>query len=159
MLRRVVSVVIVVGATTALASPASATAPVQVRISEPATITLEAPDWCPGADVRFDVEQNFKSITFSGSIGFGFTTLTAGSIFIVATNLETSESVTLPSSGPGFIDADGVPIIGTGPWVLFNPGSVLYLRGRMEFTPSEFGVDVSVLRGTSQDICSMVGAD
>ena len=159
MLRRLIVIVGVVVLTGALAGPADATPPVQVRISAPATVVLEAPDWCPSADVQFDVRQNYKMITFSGSTGFGFTSITAGPIFIVATNLDSGASVTLPSSGPGFLDASGTPIIGTGPWLLFNPGSVLYLRGRMEFTPNEFGVEATVVHGTSRDVCAMVGAD
>jgi hypothetical protein len=144
--------------TVVAAAPAAAQQPVQIRISEPATFVLDAPDWCPSADVRFDVAQKFKLIMFPGSRGFGFTALTVGGISVTVTNLESGRSVRLQAPGPGFLDDSGLPIVGSGPWVTLNPGAVLYAVGRITFVPSEFGVDVGQVSGRLVNVCALVDA-
>ena len=42
--------------------------------------------------------------------------------------------------GPGFIDADGNTLVGTGPWLVFVPGQLLFLVGHITFDPGPFGV-------------------
>lgn len=158
MLRRVVLGVVTLAVVTALAAPAAAEPPIQETISDPATILLEAPEFCPNADIQVDVEQKFKLITFSGGTAFGLTSMTVGKIVATVTNVETGESVRLAIPGPGFLDATGLPVIGTGPWLLFNPGSVEFIRGFIEFVPSPSGVEADVIRGTTLDVCALVGA-
>lgn len=159
MFRKALFVVSVLVAMMALAAPAAADPPIQETISGPASILLEAPEFCPSSDIQVDVEQQFKLITFTRDTAFGLTSITVGKIFATVTNLETGESVHLAIPGPGFLDATGLPVVGTGPWLIFNPGSVEFIRGFIEFVPSPTGVEANVVRGTTIDVCALVGAD
>jgi hypothetical protein len=40
--------------------------------------------------------------------------------------------------------------------VIFVPGRILYLVGHIEFRPTSYGVDVSVLRGRVQNLCTVL---
>ena len=81
---------------------------------------------------------------------------TVGKIKVVLTNLDTEESIALSIPGPGFIDAEGNTIVGTGPWVVFVPGQLLYLVGRITFEPGPFGVQPVEVRGRSVDLCDVL---
>jgi hypothetical protein len=135
-----------------LAPSASAEAPFQEWISDPFTVVLPGSDFC-GFDVQADVEQKFKFIAFSGNRGTLWTAMTVGKIKVVLTNLETGESLDVNIPGPGFIDADGNTITGTGPWLVFVPGQLLYLVGHITFEPGPFGVQPALVRGRSLDLC------
>jgi hypothetical protein len=139
----------------ATASPAFANRPFQVRISDPLSILLPGSDFC-GFDVQAEVEQKFKLITFSGRRGTAWTAMTVGKLKAVLTNVETQDSITLNIPGPGFIDANGNTIVGTGPWLVFVPGQLLYLVGHITFKPGPFGVQPDVVRGRSLDICDVL---
>ena len=139
----------------ATASPAFANRPFQVRISDPLSVLLPGSDFC-GFDVQAEVEQKFKLITFSGRRGTAWTAMTVGKIKAVLTNVESQDSITLNIPGPGFIDANGNTIVGTGPWLVFVPGQLLYLVGHITFKPGPFGVQPDVVRGRSLDICDVL---
>ncbi len=135
-----------------ISSPATAVPPVQVRISDPMTVLLPGEDFC-GFDVQADVEQKFKLITFSGNRGTLWTAMTVGKIKVVLTNLDTGETLAVNIPGPGFIDVNGNTIVGTGPWLVFVPGQLLYLVGHITFEPGPFGVQPALVRGRSLDLC------
>jgi hypothetical protein len=140
-----------------LAPAASAEPPFQEWISDPFTVVLPGSDFC-GFDVQADVEQKFKFIAFSGNRGTLWTALTVGKIKVVLTNLETGESLDVNIPGPGFIDADGNTITGTGPWLVFVPGQLLYLVGHITFEPGPFGVQPALVHGRSLDLCEALAA-
>jgi hypothetical protein len=138
-----------------MAVPAGAVRPFQVRISDPVSILLPGEDFC-GFDVQAEVEQKFKFIEFSGRRGTAWTAMTVGKLKAVLTNSDTGESIALSIPGPGFIDANGNTIVGTGPWVVFVPGQLLYLVGRITFVPGPFGVQPDVVRGRTIDLCDVL---
>jgi hypothetical protein len=140
-----------------LAPPASAAKPFMVRISEPATLVLPAGDFCTDFDVRVDAEQNFKFIAFSGHRGTLWTGLTVGGLKAELTNLVTDESISITIPGPGFIDAAGNTITGTGPWLVFIPGEVLYLVGHITFAGTQPFVVPTEVRGRTVDLCEALG--
>jgi hypothetical protein len=152
-MRRAVAALACTAALLLIAAPsASADPPFQVRISEPLSILLPGSDFC-GFDVQAEVEQKFKFIAFSGNRGTLWTALTVGKLKAVLTNVETQESIAVTIPGPGFLDADGNTITGTGPWVVFVPGQLLYLVGHITFEPGPFGVQPAEVRGRSFDLC------
>jgi len=136
-------------------SPAAAVRPFQVRISDPVSILLPGADFC-GFDVQAEVEQKFKFIAFSGHRGTLWTAMTVGKIKVVLTNVETEESIALSIPGPGFIDANGNTVVGTGPWVVFVPGQLLYLVGHITFESGPFGVQPAQVRGRTIDLCEVL---
>jgi len=138
-----------------VAPSASAEPPFQVRISDPLSVLLPGSDFC-GFDVQAEVEQKFKLIVFAGNRGTLWTGLTAGKIKAVLTNVETQESITVNIPGPGFLDVDGNTIVGTGPWLVFVPGQLLFLVGHITFKPGPFGVQPDVVRGRSLDLCDVL---
>jgi len=138
-----------------LAPAASADPPFQERISDPFSVVLAGSDFC-GFDVEAEVEQKFKFIAFSGNRGTLWTAMTVGKLKAVLTNVETDESITVTIPGPGFIDAEGNTIVGTGPWLVFVPGELLFLVGHIEFEPGPFGIQPAVVRGRSLDLCDVL---
>lgn len=148
---RRLSAAIVVFAVMLVATPASADPPIQERVSEPVEVVLPGADFC-GFDVFADVEQKFKEITFTGTRGTWITGLTVGIITGTFTNMETGESVRLVFPGPGFLGVTGDVVVGTGPWLVFLPGQILFVRGRIEFQQGE-PVSIS---GRTQDLCQML---
>ena len=144
--------VLAVASVAVSSSPALADPPFQERISDPVSVVLPGADFC-GFDVLAEVEQKFKFIAFSGNRGTLWTAITVGKIKVVLTNLETDESIAVSIPGPGFIDTDGNTIVGTGPWVVFVPGQLLYLVGHITFEPGPFGVQPAEVRGRSLDLC------
>ena len=135
-----------------LAPAASADPPFQERISDPLSVLLAGDDFC-GFDVQAEVEQKFKLIQFSGNRGTLWTAMTVGKIKAELTNVETGESLNVNIPGPGFIDAEGNTIVGTGPWLVFVPGQLLFLVGHITFEPGPFGVQPAVVRGRSFNLC------
>jgi hypothetical protein len=136
---------------------AHAAAPVQEVFTEPATIELPGGEFC-AFDVQIDIEQNFRTITFSGDRGTWIGAIGTGKILATVTNLETGESIRLSIPGPGFFetDASGNPAEGTGPWLLFipgDPGALLYVVGHIEFQAEEFGISPTSVRGRMLDLC------
>jgi hypothetical protein len=138
-----------------LAPASSATAPIQTRISDPASILLPGEDFC-GFDVEAEIEQKFKLIEFTGDRGTWVTAKTVGKITVVLTNADTDESIRLAIPGPGFIDVDGNLVTGTGPWVIFIEGHIQYLVGRITFAPDPFGVRATEVRGRVVELCDVL---
>ena len=157
-MRRAVAALTCTAALLLLVAPsASAEPPFQEWVSDPFTTVLPGSDFC-GFDVQADVEQHFKFIAFSGNRGTLWTALTAGKLKVVLTNLESGETLNVNIPGPGFIDADGNTITGTGPWLVFVPGQLLYLVGNITFEPGPFGVQPALVRGRSLDLCEALAA-
>jgi hypothetical protein len=155
-MRRTVSALTCAVVTLLLLAPAaSATAPIQTRISEPASIVLPGADFC-GFDVEAEIQQKFKVIEFTGDRGTWVTAMTVGKIHVVLTNAETDESISLSIPGPGFIDVDGNLVTGTGPWVIFIEGHIQYLVGRITFAPDPFGVRAVEVRGRVVELCDVL---
>ena len=156
-MRRAVRTVLVLAFAAVIATPSAAGAdpPFQVRISDPASFVLPGDDFC-GFDVQADIEQKFKLIAFSGDRGTFVTSMTVGKIKVVLTNLESGESISLSIPGPGFMDVDGNLVVGTGTWVVFVPGQLLYLSGRITFELGPFGVEPLEVRGREIDLCEVL---
>jgi hypothetical protein len=156
-MRRTVAALVCAAALLLLLAPAaSAAKPFQVRVSDPVSIVLPGADFC-GFDVQADVEQKFKFIEFSGDRGTWIGAITVGKIKVVLTNVETGASVSVSIPGPGFMDVDGNLVEGTGPWVIFVPGQLLYLVGHITFEPGPFGVQAAEVRGRIVDLCEVLG--
>ncbi len=124
---------------------------------EPATLVLPGEDFC-GFDVRIDIEQNFRTITFSGDRGTWIGAIGVGKIMVTVTNLESDASIDLSIPGPGFFEADasGNPEEGTGPWLIFipgDPGMLLYIIGHIEFQIEDFGISPTSVQGRVTDLC------
>lgn len=138
------------------AGPAAATRPDHIKVTDPVTFVLPADVFCPGFDVEVAYEQNYPLIIFGGPIGWGFSAITGGFLGASVTNLTSGETLDLNISGPGFYNDSGIPIVGTGPWLIFlpgDPGSIEFVVGHIEFVETEFGVDIGTVRGTRQDLC------
>jgi hypothetical protein len=150
-----VMLVLAVALVATSASPTLAAQPFRERISDPVSLVLAGEDFC-GFDVQAEVEQKFMFIAFSGNRGTLWTAMTVGKLKVVLTNVDTGESIALSIPGPGFIDADGNTIVGTGPWVVFVPGQLLYLVGHITFEPGPFGVQPVLVRGRSLDLCEVL---
>jgi hypothetical protein len=104
------------------------------------------------------VSRGAHEIQFNGQ-GVGFAARDAGKLSITLTNLDTGTTATVNISGPGWIGSDFLPVIGTGPWVIFEPidqGGIRYLRGRTRFIPSSYGVHAIPLAGTEENLCNRV---
>ena len=155
MRRSVIALVCAAVAVLMSAPVATASPPIQTRISDPATILLPGADFC-GFDVVAELEQKFKVIEFTGDRGTWVTTMTVGKINVVLTNSETGTSIRLAIPGPGFIDVDGNLVTGTGPWVIFIEGHIQYLIGRITFEPDPFGVRASEVRGRLIELCDVL---
>ena len=156
MLRRVViPFLLAAGLVGPLASPASADQPTIQWLTDPISFVLPAGQFCAGFDAQVDIEQKAKIITFTDG-GAAFAGVGTGKIFATVTNLSTGHSIRLDISGPAFFDATGLPYLGTGTWLIYipgDPGSILYLVGRMNFIPEPYGIAPSLVRGRSMDMC------
>jgi hypothetical protein len=154
-MRRAVAALIGTILALVLAPAATAVPPVQIRVSDPVSVVLPGSDFC-GFDVQAEVEQKFKVILFSGNRGTLWTGLTVGKIKVVMTNVESGETISVSIPGPGFLDAGGNTIRGSGPWVVFVPGQLLYLVGHITFEPGPFGVQPAEVRGRTVDLCEVL---
>jgi hypothetical protein len=157
-MRRTISVLACTGVILLLLAPAAtATKPFQIRISDPASLVLPAGDFCDFA-VRVDVTQKFKVIEFAGDRGTWITGLNVGKIKAVLTKLSaprTTMALSIP--GPGFFDRDGNLVRGTGPWLIFVPGELLYIRGNITFGGVPPFVVPLTVRGSTLDLCEALG--
>jgi hypothetical protein len=98
------------------------------------------------------------AITFDGQ-GVGFAALSFGAFRLTITNIDTGESVTINSSGPGGLRGDGLPVVGWGPWVIFEPidqGGIRYFHGVTRFVPSSYGVHAIPIAGIEENLCDLV---
>jgi hypothetical protein len=97
-------------------------------------------------------------ITFDGQ-GVGFAAMNFGAFRLTITNLDTGDSVTVNSSGPGGVGTSGLNVIGRGTWTTFEPiaeGGLRYTRGLTMFVPVSYGVHAVPIAGTEEDLCDRV---
>jgi hypothetical protein len=69
-------------------------------------------------------------------------------------------TVTVNISGPGGLNGDGLPVLGRGPWVLFEPidqGGIRFFHGITSFVPASYGVHAIPIAGREEDLCDRVG--
>jgi hypothetical protein len=98
------------------------------------------------------------AIFFDGQ-GVGFGGMTFGALKLTITNMDTGASATVNISGPGGITGDGLPVLGRGPWVIFEPigeGGIRLFRGLTRFVPVSYGVHGISIAGTEEDLCHRV---
>jgi hypothetical protein len=144
-----------------LAGPAAADPPEHVRVTDPVSFVLPADVFCPGFEVEITYDQNYPMTFFGRETGWGFTALAGGFLRASATNLTSGETIDLNIPGPGFFDDSGIPIVGTGPWLIFlpgDPGSIEFVVGHIEFVETDFGVEIGTVRGKSQDLCAALAS-
>jgi hypothetical protein len=106
-------------------------------------------------DVVVHVLGGARAIMFNGQ-GVAFAGLATGAIKIDVTNLDTGETVTVNISGPARINGDGLPVVGSGPWAIYEPaaeGGIRFLHGLIKFVPVSYGVHAVPIAGTEEDLC------
>jgi len=89
----------------------------------------------------------------------GYAAMVGGHLSQTITNLDTGKSVTVNISGPGWLNGDFIPAVGTGPWTIFEPiseGGIRFFHGRMRFVPVPYGVHAILIAGTEEDLCDRV---
>lgn len=99
-----------------------------------------------------------KTITFNGQ-GVRYNAFVFAAAKFTLTNVETGESVTVNISGPGFLNSGGLPVVGPGPQVVWEPidqGGVRFIHGRTTYIPVSYGVHATVLSGTEEDLCNRI---
>jgi len=114
---------------------------------------------CPfGVDVVVHAIGTGHVIVFDGQpVGFG---MSFGAFRIDFTNLDTGATITVNSSGPGIINASGVPVLGRGPWLIFEPiakGGLRFFHGLTRFVPAPYGVHAISIAGTEENLCDRLG--
>ena len=98
------------------------------------------------------------AIIFDGQ-GVGFAAMGFGAIRLEIVNEATGASTTVNISGPGSLNGDGVPVLGRGPWVVFEPidvGGIRFLHGLTEFVPAPYGVHGIPIAGTEENLCDRI---
>lgn len=164
MRRMMTTVAIVAAIVLPMALPASATSPPTVVKFPKGTFDLGNLNEGPAGDVcPFPVDVIVQSmgglaILFAGQ-GVAYESFGAGAFRLTITNMDTGKSVVVNSSGPGGLTADGVAVIGRGPWTTFEPiaeGGIRYMRGVISYTPAPYGVHATVLAGIEEDLCDRV---
>jgi hypothetical protein len=163
-MRRMIAAVAVATALLAMSVPASAAGPPTIIKFPKGTFDLGNLNQGPAGRVcPFPVGVVVKggpghAIFFDGQ-GVGYAGMGFGSFMLTITNLRTGESVDVNSSGPGSLDGNGVPVIGRGPWVIFEPiaeGGLRYFRGITRFVPAPYGVHGIPIAGIEEDLCDRV---
>ena len=163
-MRRMIAAVAVVTAALTMAVPASAAGPPTIVKFPKATFDLGNLNLGPtGRVCPFPVGVVVKggpghAIFFDGQ-GVGFAGMGFGSFILKITNLRTGESVKVNSSGPGTLDGNGLPVIGRGPWVIFEPidqGGLRFFHGITRFVSASYGVHAIPIAGTEEDLCDRV---
>ena len=82
-----------------------------------------------------------------------------GSFILTITNLDTGQSVKVNSSGSGTLSSSGLPVIGRGPWVIFEPiaqGGLRFFHGVTRFVPAPYGVHAIPISGREENLCERV---
>ena len=107
-------------------------------------------------DVAVHVEaQNEWATTFDNGV-----TLVTGQLRVTLTNMASRDSVRLNIPGPGWssVAGDGtVTLQIAGPWLVFQPGLMLYVDGRGVVTIDAAGNQTFVQQaGTSTDVCAVL---
>ena len=163
-MRRMIAAFAVATAALTMSVPASAADPPTIVKFPKATFDLGNLNAGPTGKVcPFPVGVVVKggpghAIFFDGQ-GVGFAGMGFGSFILTITNLRTGASVNVNSSGPGSLDGNGLPMIGRGPWVIFEPidqGGLRYFRGVTRFVPTSYGVHGIPIAGIEEDLCDRV---
>ena len=98
------------------------------------------------------------AIIFDGQ-GVAFAALGFGALKITITNMDTGKSATVNVSVPGGLNGDGIPIVGWGPWVVFEPidqGGIRLFHGVTRFVAASYGIHGIPIAGTEEDLCDRV---
>ena len=144
---------------------AHAAEPPTVTVSGHATFDLGDMDLLTGAPIcDFPVSgvvhiTTAHTILFSGQ-GVAYPQAIGGAASFTLTNMDTGKAITVNTSGPGYLNGDGLPVIGTGPWLIYEPadqGGLGYYRGRLRLEPAPYGVHAVPLTGTAVDLCDRLG--
>jgi hypothetical protein len=157
------SLVVLIGFGVMLAPlmPAHATEPPSVVHTGRATIDLGDMDLLTGAPIcDFPVSgivhiMSAHTIVFNGQ-GVAYPQAIGGAASFTLTNMDTDKTITVNTSGPGYLNGDGLPVIGSGPWLIYEPadqGGLGYYRGRLRLEPASYGVHAVPLTGTAVDLC------
>ena len=101
-----------------------------------------------------------RQITFNGQ-GIGYAAIQTGYLAVTLTNLDTGRTITEIISGPSFLDVNGsgVPVKGTGPWLVWEPiarGGLRLLHGRLRFVPVSYGLHAILQGGTEENLCNVL---
>ena len=99
-----------------------------------------------------------RAIFFDGQ-PVGFAALSVGAITVTLTNIDTGKAITVNISGPGGLSGDGVPVVGRGPWLIFEPidqGGLRFFHGVIEFAPVSYGVHATLISGTEENLCNRI---
>lgn len=164
MRRVTVTLIVIAAMVVPMAAVSAASRPTVVKFPKGEVDLGNLNEGPAGAVCAFPVGAVVRSlggghaILFNGQ-GVRYEALGFGALTITITNLDTGKSVTVNISGPGGLHADGTPIVGWGPWVIFEPiarGGIRLFRGRVMFTPAPYGVHGVLLSGTVQDLCDRV---
>lgn len=103
-----------------------------------------------------------KQITFNGQ-GIGYGAIQNGHNTATLTNLDTGSSITVNISGPAFLatDGSGLPVRGTGAWIVFEPiaqGGIRFFHGRLSFEPVSYGVHATLNGGIERNLCDAIAS-
>jgi hypothetical protein len=155
-MRRVLVLVMTVGALAGLALPASASQPIITR-SGPFEAVIPFPDVC-SFPMTATVRGSTHSITFVDAAGNPTSGFAGGKLFVTWTRDDTGFSRTFAISGPTFFDAAGNAIHGTGRWTtpMVGTGWVL-ANGNLTFDGLEDGFAlISSMKGHAVSICDLM---
>lgn len=131
------------------------------------TSAIDDIDAALGAPVcRFPVALLFvagpgtRLISFNGQ-GIGFGGLITGPLTATVTNKTTGAHVTRKVSGPGFLatDGSGIPVRGTGSWLVIEPslaGGLRLIRGSMTFELASYGLHAVLNGGVEENLCEAI---
>jgi hypothetical protein len=131
-------------------APASATPPTHERSQ--ASLEVDFGSEICGFPLLAHVEQSLTVTTFFDADGEPTGGLVTGPIFVTFT--DGHDSVRLAIPGPTFLDAEGDPVRGTGPWVTFTSGGeFVYAVGNIRFDADGNAVEIS---GMSVSVCDLL---
>jgi hypothetical protein len=161
--RRAVILCLLAAVVLGMSAPASAAGPPTITRFPKGSFDLgNLNDLPTGPVCDFPVDLVVQSlggghqITFNGQ-PVGFPAMSFGAFRLTFTNLDTGATITVNSSGPGGVTAGGLPILGRGPWVIFEPiseGGLRFFHGVTRFEPVSYGVHAIPIRGTEENLCN-----
>ncbi len=163
-MRKMIAAMVVMVVALMMSVPATAAGPPTIVKFPKSTTDLGNLNDGPAGDVcPFPVGVVVKggpghAIFFDGQ-GVGFAGMGMGSIILTVTNLDTGESVRVNISGPGTLSSSGLPVIGRGPWAIFEPiaqGGLRFFHGVTRFVPAPYGVHAIPISGREENLCDRV---
>ena len=163
-MRKMIAAMVVMVVALMMSVPATAAGPPTIVKFPKSTTDLGNLNDGPAGDVcPFPVGVVVKggpghAIFFDGQ-GVGFAGMGFGSFILTITNLDTGQSVKVNSSGSGTLSSSGLPVIGRGPWVIFEPiaqGGLRFFHGVTRFVPAPYGVHAIPISGREENLCDRV---